>query len=57
LYYKYENFDWGWDLDDEEGTLTAAGQDGEPIWTKDMKLGKILDFGEMVVPGARGFKI
>jgi hypothetical protein len=58
LYCEYENFDWGWDLDDEEATLTAIGQDGEPIWTKDMKSGKILEQDEMVVvPSARVFKV
>lgn len=56
-YYEYENFDWGYDSEDEEGTLTAIGQDGETIWTEDMKSGKILEEGEMVVPGAGVFKV
>jgi hypothetical protein len=56
-YYEYETFDGGWDTDDEEGTLTAIGQDDEPIWTEDMKSGMILDSGEMVTPGARIVKV
>jgi hypothetical protein len=56
-YYEYDTFDWGYDSDDEEGTLTAMDTSGKVVWVEDLKSGFLLRKGEMVIPGAGIFRM